>query len=39
MGQFSRDVTPTEYAQNFAGAHNAGIVLAALLLVIVAQAG
>jgi len=37
LGQLARDVTPTEYAQNFAGGHNAGIVLAALLPVIVAQ--
>jgi hypothetical protein len=35
MGQLSRDVNPTEYAQNFVGAHNAGIVLAALLPMIV----
>ena len=39
MGQLARDVNPTEYAQNFVGAHNAGIILAALLPVIVAQAG
>jgi hypothetical protein len=37
MGQLARDVNPTEYAQNFVGAHNAGVVLAALLPQIVAQ--
>jgi hypothetical protein len=37
MGQLARDVNPTEYAQNFAGAHNAGVVLAAMLPAIIAQ--
>lgn len=37
MGQLARDVNPTEYAQNFVGAHNAGVVLAALLPQIAAQ--
>lgn len=37
MGQLTRDVNPTEYAQNFSGAHNAGVILAALLPAIVAQ--
>ena len=31
LGEFSRDVLPNEYAQNFAGSHNAGVVLAWLL--------
>jgi hypothetical protein len=39
IGQLARDVNPSEYAQNFIGAHNGGIVLAALLPVIVAQGG
>lgn len=37
LGQLSRDVAPTEYSQNFAGAHNAGVVLAALLPVIISE--
>jgi len=31
VGEFSRDVLPNEYAQNFVGGHNAGVVLAWLL--------
>jgi hypothetical protein len=35
MGQLNRDVIPTEYAQNFTGARNAGVILAALLPIVV----